>query len=128
MKKCLVIVLIGMAAAFLGLLIWPELHRERPTPVVNIDMLNLVAALEKSREIFGTYPTGTWQEISQALMGKNQEGHVFIDPKWTNRQGELVDPWGTPFSLTIETNVILKSAGPNRRFGDKDDVVRVKPY
>ena len=43
----------------------------------------------------------------------------------TNSQGELLDFWKTPiqFERSCLTNVIIRSAGPNRRFGNKDDIV-----
>ncbi len=47
----------------------------------------------------------------------------FIDR--TNSQGELLDFWKTPiqFEKSGLTNVIIRSAGPNCRFGSKDDIV-----
>ena len=77
-----------------------------------------------------SYPTGTWREISGALMGKNDKNFVFIEGNgWTNRQGELVDPWGGTYFFSFETNALtVKSSGPNGVFGDADDIVRVKQY
>ncbi len=43
----------------------------------------------------------------------------------TNASGELIDIWQMPFQITFveQTNFIVRSAGPNRQFGDADDIV-----
>jgi hypothetical protein len=55
---------------------------------------------------------------------------VFADKRssiWfsTNTAGELLDVWRTPYQieLTGQTNFVIRSAGPNRHFGDEDDIV-----
>ena len=42
-----------------------------------------------------------------------------------NSGGEIMDYWKTPFRIEFagQTNFIIRSAGPNRKFGDKDDIV-----
>jgi hypothetical protein len=43
----------------------------------------------------------------------------------TNASGEVVDIWQTPFQITFvkQTNFIVRSAGPNSKFGDANDIV-----
>ena len=43
----------------------------------------------------------------------------------TNSQGEMLDPWRTPYRIEAHAraNFIVRSAGKNREFGDKDDIV-----
>jgi len=43
----------------------------------------------------------------------------------TNALGELIDIWQTPFQIKLagETNFIISSAGPNKKFGDADDII-----
>jgi hypothetical protein len=43
----------------------------------------------------------------------------------TNASGELIDFWQTPFQIKSveQTNFIIRSAGPNKIFGDKDDII-----
>jgi hypothetical protein len=43
----------------------------------------------------------------------------------TNRQGELVDVWGTPYQIKIESpsKFVIRSAGADGQFGDADDIV-----
>jgi hypothetical protein len=104
--------------------------KEERMPKVDMKMAALVIALKTYKQTLGTYPTGTWREISGALMGKNDKNFVFIEGNgWTNRQGELVDPWGGTYFFSFEANTLtVKSSGPNGIFGDADDIVRVKQY
>jgi len=43
----------------------------------------------------------------------------------TNTLGEIIDIWQTPFQIKIigQTNFIISSAGPNKIFGDADDII-----
>jgi hypothetical protein len=43
----------------------------------------------------------------------------------TNDSGELLDFWQTPFQITLigPTNFTIRSAGPDKHFGDRDDIV-----
>lgn len=43
----------------------------------------------------------------------------------TNAQGVLLDAWQTPLQVEtrMQTDVVIRSAGPNRIFIDKDDIV-----
>ena len=43
----------------------------------------------------------------------------------TNDSGELLDFWQMPFQITLvgATNFTIRSAGPDKRFGDRDDIV-----
>ncbi len=36
-----------------------------------------------------------------------------------------MDPWKTPYEINLigQTNYIIRSAGPNHLFGDKDDII-----
>ena len=36
----------------------------------------------------------------------------------------LQDYWGTPYriEIVVQTNYVIRSAGKNRTFGDKDDI------
>jgi hypothetical protein len=43
----------------------------------------------------------------------------------TNASGEVIDIWQMPFQITFveKTNFIVRSAGPNQKFGDADDII-----
>lgn len=95
---------------------------------VDVQVVSLVVASQEFQKHLGVFPTGDSHAVSAALMGKNEKGVVFIEGYgWTNNMGELIDPWGTPYSFGFESNsVTVRSSGPNKVFGDTDDVIRVK--
>ena len=82
----------------------------------------------------GTYPTGGNIEVSKALQGANAKNVIVIvgssRKNNVNEKGEFVDPWGTPLRIYFsDTGVLIRSAGPNRRFDDStvidaDDFIR----
>ena len=43
----------------------------------------------------------------------------------TNNNAEVIDFWDTPLRIATvpRTNFIIQSAGPNQKFGDKDDII-----
>ena len=43
----------------------------------------------------------------------------------TNTLGGLIDIWQTPYQIKLigQTNFTIHSAGPNRKFGDADDII-----
>ena len=43
----------------------------------------------------------------------------------TNGLGELIDIWQMPFQIKFagQTNIIIRSAGPDQKFGDSDDII-----
>ena len=75
----------------------------------------------------GENPVGTNAEIMAALMGKNPRGAVLGPPDGVelNRQGELVDEWGTPYFFHQLSRDLMEihSAGPDKIMGTPDDIV-----
>jgi len=61
------------------------------------------------------------QFVFESLTAGNQN---LIRPH-INAVGEIVDIWQTPYRITLAgpTNFVFRSAGPNKKFGDKDDIV-----
>jgi hypothetical protein len=49
--------------------------------------------------------------------------NLFFNP--INSQGELLDVWQTPYQIKFmpPTNFVIHSAGPNKKFGDADDII-----
>jgi hypothetical protein len=49
--------------------------------------------------------------------------NLFFNP--INSHGELLDIWQTPYQIEVlaQTNFIVRSAGPNKKFGDADDII-----
>jgi hypothetical protein len=78
--------------------------------------------------MFGGNPVGTNPEITAALNGKNPKQANFIQPEAgmrINDQGELVDPWGTPYFFHQLSGTVMEihSAGPDRVMWTADDLV-----
>lgn len=76
-------------------------------------------------------PIGENAEITAALMGENRLGLALI-PKGhraLNDRGELCDRWGTPlrFHQLSGTQMEVRSAGPDRKFGTDDDATLTPP-
>lgn len=91
--------------------------------------------MEKMRTVFHSYqsmfggnPVGTNPEITKALEGGNPKQTHFIsaeDGMRINSQGELIDPWGTPyfFHQLSGTEMEIHSAGPDKVMWTQDDLV-----
>lgn len=72
-----------------------------------------------------TLPIGENREVTAALTGANRIGMAFVPRNHPaiNGRGELCDRWGTPFRFhpLSRTQMEIRSAGPDRRFGTPDD-------
>jgi hypothetical protein len=92
-------------------------------------------AMDKMRHVindygsrFGGNPVGDNAEITSQLNGHNSKQVNFIQPDEgmrVNDQGELVDPWGTPyfFHQLSGTQTEIRSAGPDKVMYTADDLV-----
>ncbi|MDB6068547.1 MAG: hypothetical protein JWR26_4755 [Pedosphaera sp.] len=99
------------------------------------DGLPPVTVLENMRTTFRNYgsmfhgnPVGTNLEITRALNGDNPKQAKFINPEAglrINGNGELVDPWGTPyfFHQLSALEMEIRSAGPDKVMWTADDLV-----
>ena len=134
MKK--IVIGIGIITIAVGVLwagrAWNTLRVNAKTAQFNEDVENLFTALQKYKERVGSYPVGGNLEVSKALQGNNGKNVIVIVGRKTNvnDKGEFVDPWGTPLRIYFsDTGVLIRSAGPNRRFDDStvidaDDFIR----
>lgn len=134
MKKILVV--IGFVTLVFGVFYansaWKTLRANARTAKFNEDVDNLFAGLQKYKERVGSYPTGGNAQIAKALQGENSKNVIILVGRKTelNEKGEYVDPWGTPLRIYFsDTGVLIRSAGPNRRFDDTtvmeaDDYIR----
>lgn len=90
--------------------------------------------LEILNEVFVTWqtnfprdgnPVGENPEITAALIGGNSVRFGFIPPghRAINSRGELCDRWDTPFRFhqLSGRQMEIRSAGPDRQFGTRDD-------
>jgi hypothetical protein len=134
MKK--IVIGIGILAIAIGVVwagrAWNTLRVNAKTAQFNEDVENLFTALQKYKERVGSYPIGGNAEVSKALQGGNSKNVIVIVGRKTNvnDKGEFIDPWGTPLRIYFsDTGVLIRSAGPNRRFDDStvmdaDDFIR----
>ena len=64
--------------------------------------------------------------LKKILGGDNPRGieFLFTRPTDLNPNGEMIDPWGTPFRITFDpdSKVHVISAGPDKIFGTADDI------
>jgi len=89
---------------------------------------NMSRAVHQYGEMFGGNPVGTNPEITSQLSGKNPKHLNFLDADAgmrVNEDGELVDPWGTPyfFHQLSGHDMEIHSAGPDRKMWTADDLV-----
>ncbi|HEX4342326.1 MAG TPA: hypothetical protein VH255_02990 [Verrucomicrobiae bacterium] len=112
--------------------VWQTYRVNARTTKFNEDIENLFTGLQKYKERVGSYPIGGNAEVVKALQGNNSKNVIIIVGRDTpiNEKGEFVDPWGTPMRTYFsDTGVLIRSAGPNRRFDDStvmdaDDFIR----
>jgi hypothetical protein len=127
---------IGIIAVIVGIVYagkaWTTLRVNARTSMFNEDVENLFTGLQKYKERVGAYPVGGNAEVAKALQGNNEKNVIIIVGRnqELNDKGEFVDPWGTPLRIYFsDTGVLIRSAGPNRRFDDStvmeaDDFIR----
>jgi hypothetical protein len=123
MKRFLLVV--GAVAVLIGcgwgVQAWNAFQRNANTGRFNDDVDNLFYALQQYKEHIGSYPVGNNGEIAKALMGNNAKNMIILIGRKqpVNSKGELVDPWGTPLRIYFAgEGVLIRSAGPNKRFDD----------
>jgi hypothetical protein len=87
----------------------------------NQDVENLFTGLQQFKEHVGDYPRGSNAQVVKQLLGQNAKKLIILVGRRNdlNDKGEVVDPWGTPLRIYFsEAGVLVRSAGPNRRFDD----------
>jgi type II secretory pathway pseudopilin PulG len=99
------------------------------------DVGYIAAALDLFERENGRYPTGTYPEICAILQGQDVGGQ---NPKKldylesagspTGASGEFLDPWKTPYRISVNSSGRAWSCGPNRKDenGDGDDIASWK--
>jgi hypothetical protein len=93
-----------------------------------IALQNMRGAIRQYGSMFGGNPVGTNPEITAQLNGKNPRHINFINADVgmrINGDGELVDPWGTPyfFHQLSAIDMEIRSAGPDKQMWTDDDLV-----
>jgi len=131
--KLLILTLLGLLFLIVLSMVLPMGPRSgvERIAVTKIDMESLITAVQQYRIEYGTLPGGDPTNILKALFGDNPKKIPFLHvrSRSLNTRGEWLDPWGTPYDFrSSSTNSIsVKSAGKNKIFGDKDDIVTERP-
>lgn len=134
MKK--ILIALGVVTIIVGIVwasrAWNTWQVNARTAKFNEDVENLFVGLQKYKEVVGAYPLGSNAEIAKALKGNNNKNVIILVGRKNelNEKGEIVDPWGLPLRIYFsDSGVLIRSAGPNRRFDDStvmeaDDFIR----
>lgn len=120
-----ILIVLGMIAMMAGSVWadreWNSMRVNAKTTQFNSDVENLFVALQKYKEQVGSFPVGGNLEVARALQGHNPKNVIVIVGAKTSLsdRGEFLDPWGTPLRIYFsDTGILIRSAGPNRRFDD----------
>jgi hypothetical protein len=95
-------------------------------PSARLDESQLGSSMNNYRQTFGSYPTGENSNIVSKLAGNNSQKTIFLNYRRSvEHPNEMVDPWGTPYQIEFsrQTNFIVRSAGQDKIFGTKDDII-----
>jgi hypothetical protein len=110
----------------------PSAGLSAPLEITNIPpetaIENMSRAIRQYGQMFGGNPVGTNPEFAKQLGGDNPRHINFISTDSgmrLNGDGELVDPWGTPyfFHQLSGSDTEVRSAGPDRVMYTSDDIV-----
>jgi len=76
---------------------------------------------------YGTLPqVSENNRLKEILCGDNPRKMEFLTfrPNDVSSNGEMIDPWGTPFRITFDpdSKIHVISAGPDKIFGTPDDI------
>jgi hypothetical protein len=92
---------------------------EPESPAARGDVMLVANALAYYQVQYGEPLVGDQAHIVDVLRGNNPRKFVFIDvpPEQINKNGELIDPWGSPYKLDELTNPYphVYSFGPNKK-------------
>jgi len=101
-----------------------QLNQPEVSPQQDLSILKTI--FRQYRTAYRENPTGNHDQILERLLGNNPNGIAFIPPNHPAiRGGMLHDRWGTPFYFhqISETTVEIRSAGPDGRHWNSDDIV-----
>ena len=131
-----IVLVIGVLAIIIGAVylvrVYTTVRANARTAKLSADLDNLFVGLQQYKENVGSYPVGGNQQVVKALMGHNSKNVIILVSRKldVNEKGEFTDSWGTPLRIYFSDNsVLVRSAGPNRRFDDSsslefDDYIR----
>jgi hypothetical protein len=110
-----------LAVCLLPVFVRPPDHRSAERSRAVVVSTRITEAMQKFRKEFGYWPVGTHAEIVRTVRGENDKGIVFLEmpEEKLTEQGEVPDPWGTPYRILIDAKMgraRVHSAGPDGVF------------
>lgn len=98
-----------------------------PGQTAQTDVVRVRHMVSDYHTLMGENPVGTNAEIMKQMTGENSRQATLGPPDGMalNGQGELVDPWGTPyfFHQLSRDKMEVRGAGPDRVMWTADDVI-----
>jgi hypothetical protein len=91
-----------------------------------LELSALTTAISSYQVKYSNYPTGENASVVRVLAGDNPQKIVFLNfRRSTEHPNEMLDPWDTPYQIDFfqQTNFVIRSAGKDKIFGDKDDFI-----
>lgn len=92
-----------------------------------VDAVKVRGMVHDFHTLMGENPVGTNAEIMREMMGGNPRQAQLGPPEGMNLNGlgELVDQWNTPYFFHQLSRDLMEihSAGPDKVFGTKDDII-----
>jgi len=115
----IIVVLLFILWAF-----FPSPEKKARIVAMHLEVKKVAEALEQQTVETGNLTNINNRLILQAIFGTNDLFRDYYSER-TNSQGEVLDYWRTPYQIEIlaQTNFIVRSAGPNKKFGDADDII-----
>ena len=129
-KQSLMIVAGGCALLLLCLYLFTPLFgvaRRTKSDTTRLEEAEMANAISRYATVFHRFPADNNAALTKNLIGDNPQQLMFLNlvETSTNKDGQLVDIWSTPYKFTFNStnSFTITSAGENRAFGDTDDVV-----
>jgi hypothetical protein len=117
-----ILLLLVLIAIFSGLLT-PRSGTKAEAQIfyTQFELKDIASALKNQVTVTGSLSKTNNAYILQTLFGTN----TFLYSYKTNADGKLLDAWETPINVEIlsQTSFTIRSAGPNKKFGDADDII-----
>ena len=129
-KQSILIVAGGCSLLLLCLYLFTPLFSaasRSKSDTTRLEEAEMANAITRYATVFQHFPSDNNAALTKNLTGDNPQQVIFLNlvETSTNKEGQLVDIWSTPYKFTFNStnSFTIISAGENRAFGDTDDVV-----
>jgi hypothetical protein len=123
-KKTLIIVLMFISALFLvkgSIFVYFIVCKVQGDRIEST--LKGIEEIQKAAIIYGMQHKGRLPDSIEELTKESESG----DQHPLLRTGDITDSWHTPYQFERDgKNITITSAGPDRKFGTKDDLINKK--